>query len=136
MKWRLCILAITVLIPVLVSAQAPETELQIQIRAALQADADAQGYTPAELDALSAALAENAEQEGISADEVGATYGFAPEAFETEDEEIAPTVSGASENRNPWLVIVGVALLGLLSWFLVRSKHSPVSDQNSAAPLV
>ncbi len=134
MKWLLALLAITVFLPLSTRAQSPEAELQIQIRAALQEQADEQGYTAQELDELAAALAQNAQDEGISAADVSQTYGFAPDSFETEEEEILQAETTTATSRNPFLIVGGVLILGILSWFLVRSKHSPVSDEMAATP--
>ncbi|MBP9668696.1 MAG: hypothetical protein KBE09_00195 [Candidatus Pacebacteria bacterium] len=134
MKRFLTLLAITAILPIAAHAQAGETELEIQIRAALQEDAAAQGYSDAELDELTAALAQNAAEQGISAEEVSGTYGFAPESFETEEEETLEATSADTASRNPFLIVGGVLLLGVLSWLLVRSKHSPVSEEVPTAP--
>ncbi len=139
MKLLLTLLAIMVFLPLSTHAQAPETELQIQIRAALQDQANEQGYTAQELDELAAALAQNAQEEGISADDVSQTYGFAPESFETDEEETAMTdddTSAVDNATNPIVIVGGVLFLGLLAWALMRFKHAPVSETTATPPVV
>ncbi len=139
MKWLPISLVMLFLVPIFAQAQAPETELEIQIRAALQEQANEQGYTAQELDELAAALAQNAQEEGISAEDVSQTYGFAPESFETEEEETAlvdgDTVASAGAT-NPIVIVGGVLFLGFLAWALMRFKHAPVSETTATPPVV
>lgn len=129
------ILALT---PFIVSAQT-DAELEAQIRAALVDEAREQGYSATELDALVQALAQEAQDQGISSIDVAAEEGFIPlDSFETEEGEnglIADEVPANNGATNALMVLGGVLLLGALAWF-IRKHHGHDDDATppSAAP--
>lgn len=116
------VLMITALLFVLIApsafAQSNDVELETSIRAALQADPRSSSLTQAEFDALVAALAEEAREQGVTASDI------APASQDNlADTGAVPVMEESFWKSDMALILFTLFTLGV-SWFILKKMSA------------
>ena len=111
-------------------AQSDRAELEATIRASLMEDPETALLPEEELSAMISALADEAEAQGVTSDDLTAP---SPEPLMLGDIELG---DGLSAGAKTGLTLLGLLVLALIAWFLFRWLHEPphpVSSGRTAA---